>query len=53
MLVNNINANMYKIIFNMYENIKSYLFKNVKQSGYFPYEIGVHQVVNLLPFLFS
>jgi hypothetical protein len=38
MHLNNINGNMYKVIFNMYQNIKSCLFYNGNKSEYFPCE---------------
>jgi hypothetical protein len=53
MLLNNINGNMYQVIFNMYQNIKSCLFYDGKKSEYFPCEIGVQQGENLSQFLFS
>ena len=40
MLLNNINGNMYQVIFNMHQNIKSCLFYNGNKSEYFPCEIG-------------
>jgi hypothetical protein len=38
MHLNNINGNMYQVIFNMYQNIKSCLFYNGNKSEYFPCE---------------
>ena len=40
MHLNNINGNMYQVIFNMYQNIESFLFYDGKKSEYFPCEIG-------------
>jgi hypothetical protein len=40
MFLNNINGNMYQVIFDMYQNIKSCLFYDGKKSEYFPCEIG-------------
>jgi hypothetical protein len=41
MLLNNIlNGNVYQVIFNMYQNIKSCLFYDGNKSEYFPCEIG-------------
>ena len=40
MLLNNINGNMYQVIFNIYQNIKSCLIHDGKKSEYFPCEIG-------------
>ncbi|XP_063436930.1 uncharacterized protein LOC134718363 [Mytilus trossulus] len=53
MLVNNINGYMYKIIHNMYADIKSCLSYNGEKSDYFPSNIGLRQGENLSPFLFS
>ena len=40
MLLNNINGNMYQVIFNIYQNIKIFLIHDGKKSEYFPCEIG-------------
>jgi hypothetical protein len=40
MLLNNINGNMYQVMFNIYQNIKSCLFYDGKNSEYFQCEIG-------------
>jgi hypothetical protein len=53
MLLNNINGDMYQVIFSMYQNIKSCLFYNGNKSEYFPCEIGVRKGENFIPFLFS
>ena len=39
-LLNNINGNIYQVIFIMYQNIKSCLFYDGKNSEYFQCEIG-------------
>ena len=49
MVMSNISGNMYRIIFNMYNNIKSCQSYNSGKSEYFPCEIGE----NLYSFLFS
>lgn len=52
MVMSNISGNMYRIIFNMYNNIKSCLSYNGEKSEYFPCEIGVRQGENLSRFYF-
>ena len=53
MLLSNITGNMYQIIHNMYNNIKSCLSYNGNKSDYFPCEKGVRQGENLSSFLFA
>jgi hypothetical protein len=54
MLLNNINGNMYQVIFNMHQNIKFFffLFYNGNKSEYFPCEI-VSNKEKMYSFLFS
>ena len=48
-----IKGKCFKIIFNLYRNIKSCVEFNNKQSEFFPCLTGVRQGENLSPFLFS
>ena len=51
--MNNINGKMYNVIFNMHTSVKSCISYNHHTTEYFNCEIGVRQVENLFPFLFS
>ena len=53
LLQNNINGNFYRVINNMYQNIKSCISHNGILSNSFLSEIGVLQGENLSPTLFS
>jgi hypothetical protein len=53
LLLNNINGKMYRLILNMYDNIKSCVVYNNCKSDFFRCENGVRQGENLFPFLFS
>ena len=53
LLQNSINGKMYKIIVNMYSNIKSRIFNGSEYSEYFACEVGVRQGENLSPLHFS
>ena len=53
LLLNNINGKMYRLILNMYDNIKSCVVYNNCKSDFFRCENGVRQGENLSPFLFS
>ena len=53
LLLHNINGIMYKVILNMYENVKSCVTSNNCTSDFFPCCNGVKQGENLQPFLFS
>ena len=53
LLQNNINGNFYRVINNMYQNIKSCISHNGILSNSFLSEIGVRQGENLSPTLFS
>ena len=53
LLQNSINGKMYKVIVNMYSNIKSRIFNDSEYSEYFACEVGVRQGENLSPLLFS
>lgn len=48
-----IKGKCFKVIFNMYQGIKSCVQYNGEQSDFFPCLIGVRQGENLSPFLFS
>ena len=52
-LFNSINGKFFKIVFNMYENIKSCVRINDETSAFFQSECGVRQGENLSPLLFS
>ena len=53
MLDYNINGKCYRLIKNMYNNIKSSVMVNGEVSNYFACNIGLRQSENLSPFLFS
>ena len=53
LLENNINGNVFKVIFNMYKNAKSYVKNETLMSGIFSCNVGVRQGENLSPLLFS
>ena len=53
MLMNNINGKLYKVILNMYNDVKSCIVYNNCKSEYFNCEVGVRQGENLSPFLFA
>ena len=48
-----VKGKIFNVIFNMYDNIKSCIQYNNKQSDFFPCLTGVRQGENLSPFLFS
>ena len=48
-----INGKCYKLIKNLYLNIKSFVTVNGERSMLFPCDIGVRQGENLSPLLFS
>ena len=53
LLENNINGNVFKVIFNMYKNAKSCVKNETMISGIFACNMGVRQGENLSPLLFS
>jgi hypothetical protein len=53
LLLNNINRKMYKVIYNIYQNIKSRIVYDNAVSDFFDCNNGVRQGENLHPFLFS
>ena len=53
LILNNINGKIYRVIVNMYNNIKSRVMYNDDSSDFFPCNIGVRQGENLSPLLFS
>ena len=53
LLFNSMNGKCFKIVFNMFENIKSCVRINDETSAFFPRECGVRQGQNLSPLLFS
>ena len=53
LLSNGINGKIFRIIFNMYQNIKSCVFHSGQQSDFFYSRCGVRQGENLSPVLFS
>ncbi|MEW8546068.1 MAG: reverse transcriptase family protein [Candidatus Thiodiazotropha sp.] len=53
LLSNNINGKIFRVIFNLYQNIKSCIIYSGKQSGFFQSYCGVRQGENLSPILFS
>ena len=50
---NNVSGKILKVIYNMYDNIKSCVRQRDQISGFFSCETGVRQGENLSPFLFS
>ena len=48
-----INGNVIRVIFNLYENAKSCIKKGGKLSQFFKCDVGVRQGENLSPFLFA
>ena len=53
LLSNNINGKIFRIIFNMYKDIKSCVMHSGEQSCFFRSQVGVRQGENLSPILFS
>ena len=53
LIKNNITGKLLKVIYNMYDSIKSCVKFNNNISGFFSCDIGVRQGENLSPFLFS
>ena len=53
LLFNSFNGKFFRVIYNMYENIKSCVRTNDETSIFFPGECGVRQGENLSPLLFS
>ena len=53
LLQNNINGKFFRIIYEMYQGLKSIILVNNKQSALFPCNIGIRQGENLSPILFS
>ena len=53
MLSYNINGKLFRLIHNMYQNIKSCISHNGQQSAYFQCFRGVRQGENLSPILFA
>jgi hypothetical protein len=49
----NIQGKMFKVIYNMYQNIKTCIRKGEECSVFFNSEVGVKQGENMSPFLFS
>jgi hypothetical protein len=49
----NIKGKCFKVIYNMYQNIRSCICNHNMYSDYFPCSIGVRQGENLSPLLFS
>ena len=48
-----IQGKLFRVIFNMYQNIKTCIRKGHECSGFFNCEVGVKQGENMSPFLFS
>ena len=53
LLGNGINGKLFRVIYNLYQNIKSCVMYSGKQSNYFNSYCGVRQGKNLSPVLFS
>ena len=53
LLSNNINGKLFRIVYNMYKNIKSCVIHSGEQSCFFYSQCGVRQGENLSPILFS
>ena len=53
LIENNINGNVFRVIFNMYNNAKSCVKDQTMLSGIFSCNMGVRQGENLSPLLFS
>ena len=53
LLQNNITGNFFRIVYQMYQGLKSLILVNNKQSALFPCSIGIRQGENLSPVLFS
>ena len=53
LLSNNINGKIFRIIFNMYKDIKSCVMHSGEQSCFFRSQVGVRQGENLSLILFS
>ena len=53
LLQNNITGNFFRIVYQMYQGLKSLILVNNIQSALFPCNIGIRQGENLLPVLFS
>ena len=53
MIQNNIKGNIFRVIRNMYSNLKSCVMSNSRKSDFFNCNIGVRQGENLSPFLFA
>ena len=53
LLQNNINGKFFRIIYNMYDRIKSCVSLNGEISDFCAYNCGVRQEVNLSPVMFS
>ena len=53
LLLRPVNGKFFKIVYNMYQNIKSCVRINNETSAFFPSECGVRQGENLSPLLFS
>ena len=53
LLKNNINGKFFRVVFNMYQGIKSCISFNGSQSSFFPCLRGVRRGENLSPVLFA
>ena len=53
LLQNNITGNFFRIVYQMYQGLKSLILVNNKQSALLPCNIGIRQGENLSPVLFS
>lgn len=49
----NVQGKVFRVIYNMYQNVKTCVRKNEDCSGFFNCDVGVKQGENLSPFLFS